>query len=319
MTRPPRAHSKTARSLSRAARALFAAALALALASACGSSGSSSTDPNGGNSGASSGADGNGDAGAPNTGTAGSAASSSLGGGPEIQGDAGQGGEAAAPSTPLLPACQAVYTSCDSHCGPVHDPCTGDNFDCGACATGMACDRDTHTCATPKLTCQELGAECGKIRNTCGERLDCGDCLAGQECDPDTNKCTACSNPTCKDLGFECGAAWLGCGSHLQSTNCGDCAAGSVCNPSYNRCEPAPPVAGGTCIPKSTKDLCAAQSAECGYISNGCGDTVKCGDCALGLSCGTNGIANRCGPPEPGNCRCSGTPGPSPAWPGRGR
>jgi len=280
-------------------RALLAAAFALTLASACGSSGSGSSDPGSASGGAPSGGDGNADAGAPNLGTAGEGANSATGGGSAIQGDAGASGEAGGTSTPILPACQPVYGSCDSLCGPVHDPCTGDNLDCGACATGMACDRDAHTCTVPKLTCQDLGAACGKIRNSCGQRLDCGDCPDGQECDPDTNQCTACSNPTCKDLGFECGPAWLGCGSHLQSTNCGDCAAGSVCNLAYNRCEPAPPTAGGTCIPKAAKDLCSAGNAECGYISNGCGDTVKCGDCPLGLSCGTNGIANRCGPPEP--------------------
>jgi len=83
------------------------------------------------------------------------------------------------------------------------------------------------------------------------------------------------------------------------AANCGECAKGSVCNLAYNRCEPAPKASGGQCVPAAAKELCAGKNAECGYISDGCGGTVKCGDCAVGKSCGTEGIANRCGPPEP--------------------
>ena len=291
------------RPLSRAIQLIFGAALAVTLASACGSS----THPgvyegDGGGAGPSAGRGSD----VPAAGAAGkpSAAHGGASGGagkPALTDDAGSAGdvsqaEAGAPAE--LPACLPVYTSCDSLCGPVHDPCTGLNLDCGGCATGLACDRDTHACVAPKLTCLDLGAECGRIRNTCGERLDCGDCPDGQECDPDTNKCTACTNPSCADLGYECGAAWLGCGDHKTSTNCGDCAKGSVCNAAYNRCEPAPAAAGGSCVPKSVSDLCAAENAQCGYISDGCGGTVKCGDCPVGQDCATDGIANRCGPPE---------------------
>jgi len=212
-------------------------------------------------------------------------------------GSAGEGGSGDGGTT-SLPACQPIYTSCDSLCGPVHDPCTGLDLECGVCADGLACDRDTHRCSTAKLTCAALGAACGRIRNTCGQRLDCGDCPDGQECDPDTNQCTTCSAPTCADLGIECGTAWLGCGSSKISTDCGTCAIGKVCNPAYNRCEPAPKAAGGQCVPKSTAELCAVKNAECGYISDGCGGTVKCGDCPVGKDCATDGIANRCGPPE---------------------
>jgi hypothetical protein len=197
---------RASQSLRSAAQAMFVIAFGALLASACGSSGNSSVDP-GGSGGASAAANGNGAS--AGKGAAGHGGSAASGGNMGNQAEAGEAGAAGEASTPLLPDCQAVYTSCDSLCGPVHDPCTGQNFECGACATGMACDRDTHACIAPKLTCADLGAECGKIRNTCGERLDCGDCTDGQECDPDTNKCAACSNPTCKDLGFECGVARL--------------------------------------------------------------------------------------------------------------
>jgi len=275
----------SSRSVRRACAGALLALLGATVSAACGSGSGVS---NGG---------GGGSAGSENVaGSAGSesVAGSSFGGesgSPGAVGEAGAGSE-------LLPDCQPVYASCDGLCGPVTDPCTGKQFDCDGCPANMACDRDSHTCIAPKLTCKDLGAECGRVRNTCGARLDCGDCPAGEECDPDSNTCVTCTKPTCEDLGFECGPAWLGCGPRAQSTNCGDCATGSVCNVAFNRCEPSPVSAGGKCVPKAAKDLCAAASAECGYISDGCGGTVKCGDCPVGSSCATGGIANRCGPLE---------------------
>ena len=35
----------------------------------------------------------------------------------------------------------------------------------------------------------------------------------------------------------------------------------------------------------------------CGYVADGCGDVVFCGDCSGGESCGGSGIANECGGP----------------------
>ena len=206
-------------------------------------------------------------------------------------------GEAGA-SGGLLPNCEPVYASCDGLCGPVSDPCTGEHLDCGGCGADMACDRDSHRCVAPKLTCEDLGAECGRVRNTCGVRLECGDCPAGEECDPDRNTCVECSAPSCQDLGFECGAAWLGCGPRTEVTDCGDCAAGSVCNASFNRCEPAPATSGGNCVPKASKELCPAANADCGYISDGCGGHREVRRLPKGSSCAMGGIANRCGPLE---------------------
>src|SRR6478736_104113 len=245
--------TRSSRPFGRVIQGLLAALMAAALASACGSnsshppvlgSGGSGDSPGSAGDRAQSGSSGrtmnghggrlvgNGDAGASDVGSAGSAGNDGIGDG----------------GTTSLPACQPVYTSCDSLCGPVHDPCTGLDLECGTCADGLACDRDSHSCIAPKLTCDELGAKCGRIRN--------------------------------------------------NSTDCGECDTGKVCNLAYNRCEPAPKAADGQCVPKSTSELCAAKNAECGYISDGCGGTVKCGDCPTGKECATDGIANRCGPPE---------------------
>ncbi|MEZ4226006.1 MAG: hypothetical protein R3B13_33975 [Polyangiaceae bacterium] len=45
-----------------------------------------------------------------------------------------------------------------------------------------------------------------------------------------------------------------------------------------------------TCIPTS----CAKLGAECGVAPNGCGETVQCGDCPTGETCGGGG-QNKCG------------------------
>lgn len=197
------------------------------------------------------------------------------------------------------PPCQPDPDACAGLCGPVIEPCRGTLLNCGGCATGLACDIDQHKCIEPLVTCKDLGAECGKIRNTCGARLDCGDCQDDSECDPNTNRCVACSNPTCAALGFECGPAWLGCGKRTSLADCGQCPAGFACNVDFNRCERSPRAAAGNCVPSEPSAACAAEKAECGFISDGCAGVVDCGSCPAGESCATAGIANRCGPPEP--------------------
>ncbi|PIE17999.1 MAG: hypothetical protein CSA65_06850 [Proteobacteria bacterium] len=188
-------------------------------------------------------------------------------------------------------SCKPEITECGSLCGLVRDPCTGQEFQCGECEAGKICDIVTHTCLVPKITCQDLGAECGQVKNSCGKRLDCGKCPAGKECDPDSNTCIACSQVTCADLGYNCGMAWLGCGPTTNTVNCGTCLPTETCNTAYNFCEPA-------CTPKPAKDICAAakvaQGVECGFISDGCGGLVDCGGCPTGEQCGIFGVANRC-------------------------
>lgn len=196
----------------------------------------------------------------------------------------------------LIPdtSCTPVITECGSRCGLVRDPCTGKEFQCGDCTSGKVCEIETHQCVIPRLTCSELNAECGRIKNSCGERLDCGKCPMGQECDPDTNQCVSCQNVSCADLGYECGQAWLGCGPITNKTDCGTCSSG-VCNEAFHICEP-------NCVPGTAIDICAkakaAKGVECGYISDGCGGLVDCGGCPAGEQCGVYGIANRCDPIE---------------------
>lgn len=213
---------------------------------------------------------------------------------------------------------------CSGKCGPVKDKCTGKITQCGGCqdvnGEKRVCDLASNTCIKPKVTCTDLGAECGTVKDSCGNYLDCPDtnpkgCAAGKECDPDTKKCRDCQQVTCQDLGKECGFAWLGCGEDTPSnyTDCGQCAPlngqARVCNPTFNICEPQ-------CVPQSAATICAAAKAksgvECGILSNGCGGTVNCDSvpgfgCAAGESCGVRGIANRCDPKEtPDECKALG-------------
>lgn len=211
----------------------------------------------------------------------------------------------------LPPPCSAEITSCAGLCGKVVDSCTGTVFQCGGCDGTQVCDLDTHTCIEPKVDCDDFGAECGQIKNSCGRRLNCGECSTGNECDPDTKQCGTCAAVTCEDLGFQCGMAWLGCGNpqvDTDLTDCGACPDDQVCNGAFHICEP-------TCTPPATTDeintYCAAKKTErgveCGYITDGCGGLVFCGECGPGEKCGQRGVANRCEPDEtPVECQALG-------------
>ena len=61
-------------------------------------------------------------------------------------------------------------------------------------------------------------------------------------------------------------------------------------------------LAGCSSEPTCTPTTCAAQNANCGSMSDGCGTTLACGTCGTGLACGTgsnNSIANVCGYAQP--------------------
>ncbi len=214
---------------------------------------------------------------------------------------------------------------CTGRCGPVKDDCSGKTKACGACepvgGETRVCDLATSTCIKPKVTCTDLGAECGTVKDSCGNYLDCPDttpkgCSGGKECDPDTHKCRDCQNVTCNDVGVECGFAWLGCGEDTPAnyTDCGGCGpadggAPRVCNAVLHICEPA-------CTPKTAEEICGAaktkRGVECGVITDGCGGTVNCDGvtgfgCVNGESCGVRGIANRCDKKQvPDECKALG-------------
>jgi Carboxypeptidase regulatory-like domain len=71
--------------------------------------------------------------------------------------------------------------------------------------------------------------------------------------------------------------------------NCGSC--GNVCATNET-------CSGGICACVPT--TCAAHAWNCGTAPDGCGGTLICGTCPSGLTCGGDGIPNRCErPPDP--------------------
>lgn len=215
--------------------------------------------------------------------------------------------------------CTPTITSCVGHCGRTLDPCTGAVYECGGCATGQGCDPETKTCITPKITCGQLGAQCGRARNTCGARLDCGTCPlgdggpSGMECED--NRCVPCRydltkpadvKTACRELDLQCGENWLGCGPATTLHDCGTCPTldggiAQTCNTINHHCEPT---AGPNCTPKTKAELCeltatkdgvaVAGKRECGLVSDGCGGIVDCEGCPGTLQCGRGGVANMC-------------------------
>lgn len=228
------------------------------------------------------------------------------------------------------------FNDCTNRCGLIRNPCTGVITQCGGCQgpevgagpNAIVCDLASNTCIKPKLTCLDLGAECGRVRNSCGASIDCPagspsvECSAGnpgaglspQTCDPNTNKCVTATSATCQDRGYECGTVWLGAGPKTLLTNCGDCssiAGRPRCSPILNVCEPAcaPPTS-----PAQKLAICntakTARGVECGVISDGCGGTIDCTkeagfECPNGATCGLDGIANRCDE-SPVECKAAG-------------
>lgn len=221
------------------------------------------------------------------------------------------------------------FDDCTGRCGPIRNPCTGVVVkQCGGCQLSgdggaQVCDLESNTCIKPKVTCEDLGAECGRVKNSCGAYLDCPtgnpniECSAGdpatglapQECDPDTKKCRTATAVTCKDLGFECGQAWLGVGPKTNLTDCGDCSGNPDkprCNTTLKVCEPACAHPTSLAEKKAVCDAAkATRGVQCGIISDGCGGDLDCTEvgsdfqCPNGTKCGFGGIANRCDEFEP--------------------
>jgi len=48
-----------------------------------------------------------------------------------------------------------------------------------------------------------------------------------------------------------------------------------------------------------TPTTCTAAGAQCGFISDGCGNALDCGVCPSGEECGFNNLANKCGTDGP--------------------
>ena len=106
---------------------------------------------------------------------------------------------------------------------------------------------------TCKVTCAQLGANCGPQGDGCGGMIDCGSCSAPDSCGgggmPSVCGHTnggPCTPMTCAQLGASCGPQGDGCGGML---GCGSCMAPDICGgggmPSVcGGGNPAPPCTG---------------------------------------------------------------------------
>ena len=215
-------------------------------------------------------------------------------------GDSGIGDANFSPDSGCTPpTCQDLGVNC----GPVTDKKCGGLIQCGDCPAGEVCGAaGPNLCGTggnpeggcTPQTCSDLGANCGKALDGCGNLIDCGTCKTGQGCGvggqpnvcaPNTPDGGSCTPKTCADQNIGCGPAGDGCGATLD---CGGCPSGESCGGGGT---PGQCGKGTVCTPLT----CSGQSVNCGPAGDGCGGTLSCGSCTLPQTCGGGGKAGQCG------------------------
>jgi hypothetical protein len=154
------------------------------------------------------------------------------------------------------------------------------------------------------LTCAKLGYNCGVAGDGCGGSLNCGTCTGTETCGGGgkfsvCGGTTGCAPKTCAGLGIGCGPAGDGCGGALDCGTCSGidtCGGGgtpNVCGSSFVGIDGGID-GGGLCIPQT----CASQSIGCGPAGDGCGNSLNCGSCPIGQSCGGGRTPSACGAPS---------------------
>jgi hypothetical protein len=223
-------------------------------------------------------------------------------------------------------------------CGTIPDGCGG-TLSCGPCTAPQTCGGGgiANVCGCTPTTCAAQGATCGTISNTCGGTLPCGSCDAGAclICTDDHTCASICTGGRVCCGGGACGLAdgTPGCagdadccsgicvagicqaapgsdGSPCDSA--ADCAGGIPCVDGV--CCASGLVCGGTCCTSGgqvcstetgaccTPTTCEAEGKDCDAISDTCGGTVNCGQCAAPQTCGGGGTPNVCGGCAPTTC-----------------
>jgi hypothetical protein len=201
----------------------------------------------------------------------------------------------------------------DKQCGVEGDGCGG-TIDCGTCPDGQGCGLvEAYQCATipggsPSecaariLSCDEVGANCGKIGNGCGGTIDCdaefGGCPTGELCGADEDLPQQCAPfAACQPIApvdacaGKCGIVSNGCGLDVDG--------GTIdCEEEGLGCT-LPATCGGGGVPfqcgqggitecTETPQVDACGDFECGFVADGCGDTYDCSNgnsCAAGTTC----------------------------------
>ena len=205
---------------------------------------------------------------------------------------------AAVTATGLFLACSST-SNVDTPL-PVGGDDTGDDSSVdGDNDGGFTLDGGETASCTPK-TCTELGANCGPVADGCGGLAKCGDCTAPLICGGG-GKPNVCGGPSCKaltcaDLKADCGKQGDGCGAVID---CGTCVAPASCGGGgASKCG----TLGGDSGPCAAPKKCSDYGANCGYVADGCGGVVKCGDCTAPEICGGGGTSSVCGKSTGATC-----------------
>lgn len=170
---------------------------------------------------------------------------------------------------------------------------------------GGILDDDAQVNGCKPRTCTDLAANCGPQGDGCGGVIQCGTCGTGEvcgvggpsQCGTPSVPAGTCTPKDCVALGATCGAQGDGCGNVIAS--CGTCTgAGEICGGAGpSKCGvPVFSGDGGTCVP--TVKSCTEAGANCGFVSDGCGNLLDCGgaaSCTGGDICGGGGTPNVCG------------------------
>ena len=174
--------------------------------------------------------------------------------------------------------------------GKARCTCKGEDEKCnnpaqccgGQCRSGRCtgCPGETVFCDGSCLDVQANDQHCGSCKNACvaGQRCQNGQCV----CDGTSCASGCCQNETCHvDDDAACGTNGGECAVCTLPETCGGGGSSGQCG-----CTPT------TC-----------QTGQCGTISDGCGDTLDCGDSCPeeDETCGGGGTPNVCGCLAPGS------------------
>ncbi len=204
---------------------------------------------------------------------------------------------------------EVICTEESAACGAVIDVC-GETVECGDCDGGDICEDNAcveppecqssadcnesdHVCDAGHCVCQESrtdeaicddeGAQCGSVHDVCGEIVECSPCDGCQECD----------DSQCVDVDDNC-------------TGCEQCDDGN-CIDDDDQCTDPDICEGATCTcdePRSDEEVCDDEGAECGTVTDVCGNAVDCGDiCFNDGTCSDGGDPIECTTGE--TCFCS--------------
>ena len=202
-----------------------------------------------------------------------------------------------------------VAAACGSNGDSVFGGATdsGFDFDAGGAETGAFTTDSgggTGGGSCTKLTCADLGINCGPAGDGCGGLIECGTCTGTQTCGgggiPSVCGGSAgCVPKDCTALAVECGPAGDGCGGLIAT--CGSCGSPAICGGAGpSKCGGGLVTDAGVLLPDG--GVCHGRTTcnpnECGPVADGCGGILTCSGCPTGTTCGGGGVASMCGAPS---------------------